>query len=186
MKRRESLKKISALLYGSLAIPSSSLLINSCSSPNKEIKWKADFLNPEDAFFLNELCNTVIPNTEFPGALALGVPSEIEKYVFNVYDEKKINKFLSDLTLLKENLIEKNFYESILSEKTTILNSIQKLKRNDKIRRIYMSFKKIIIESYFLTEVGATQVLKYNGPSVVLGEYKGCVPFSEIGRTWAI
>ena len=49
-----------------------------------------------------------------------------------------------------------------------------------------MSFKKIIIESYFLTEVGATQVLKYNGPSVVLGEYKGCVPFSEIGRTWAI
>ena len=60
------------------------------------------------------------------------------------------------------------------------------MKRNDKIRRIYMSFKKIIIESYFLTEVGATQVLKYNGPSVVLGEYKGCVPFSEIGRTWAI
>ena len=84
---------------------------------------------------------------------------------------------------------EKIFFRvkrSIFSEKTVILNSIQKMKRNNKIRRIYMSFKKIIIESYFLTEVGSTQVLKYNGPSVVLGEYKGCVPFSEIGKTWAI
>ena len=78
------------------------------------------------------------------------------------------------------------FPATTLSEKTVILNSIQKMKRSNKIRRIYMSFKKIIIESYFLTEVGSTQVLKYNGPSVVLGEYKGCVPFSEIGKTWAI
>ena len=54
------------------------------------------------------------------------------------------------------------------------------MKRNDKIRRIYMSFKKIIIESYFLTEVGATQVLKYNGPSVVLGEYIGVFHFQKL------
>ena len=49
-----------------------------------------------------------------------------------------------------------------------------------------MSFKKLIIESYLLKEVGATQVLRYKGPSVVLGDYRGCVPFGEIGKTWAI
>ena len=54
------------------------------------------------------------------------------------------------------------------------------MKRNNKIRKIYMSFKKLVIESYFLTEVGATQVLRYNGPSVSLGAYKGCVPFASL------
>ena len=43
-----------------------------------------------------------------------------------------------------------------------------------------------VANSYFRSEVGATQVLKYNGPSIVLGQYKGCIPFSEVGKSWAI
>ena len=150
--------------------------------------WLAppEYLEIENAFFLTELSNTVLPNTEFPGAVALGVPTEIEKYVFNVYDEEDVSKFTEDLNILKTYLFENSYYDLTLSEKTSLLNSIQKMKRNKKIRKIYMSFKKLIIESYFLTEVGATQVLKYNGPSVVLGDYRGCVPFGEIGKTWAI
>ena len=80
---------------------------------------------------------------------------------------------MEDLNTLKTYLFEKLFYNQTLAEKTSVLNSIQKMKRNKKIRKIYMSFKKLIIESYFLTEVGATQVLRYNGPSVVLGDYRG-------------
>jgi hypothetical protein len=186
MKRRESIKTISSFVCGTIIIPSSTLMMNSCSSPGQELSWLPEFLENENAFFLTELSNTVLPNTEFPGAIALGVPQEIEKYIFNVYDEKDITKFIEDLNTIKIYLIENNFYELILSEKTILLNNLQKMKRNKKIRKIYMSFKKLIIESYFLTEVGATQVLRYNGPSVVLGDYRGCVPFGEIGKTWAI
>ena len=186
MKRRESIKTISSFVCGTIIIPGSTLMMNSCSSPGQELSWLPEFLENENAFFLTELSNTVLPNTEFPGAIALGVPQEIEKYIFNVYDEKDITKFIEDLNTIKSYLIENNFYELILSEKTILLNNLQKMKRNKKIRKIYMSFKKLIIESYFLTEVGATQVLRYNGPSVVLGDYRGCVPFGEIGKTWAI
>ena len=49
-----------------------------------------------------------------------------------------------------------------------------------------MSIKNLVVSSYFRSEVGATQVLKYNGPSIVLGEYKGCIPFEEVEKTWAI
>jgi hypothetical protein len=80
----------------------------------------------------------------------------------------------------------KSFYESSLEEKTKIFNSLQK-NMNEKIYRdIYMSLKSSIATSYFRSEVGATKVLKYNGPSVVLGSYKGCIPFEEVGKTWAI
>jgi len=120
----------------------------------------------------------------------LGVPLEIETYVFNVFEEKNISKFRNELNKLDDFLnknpskFSKNFYESSLLEKTEILNSIQKNKKTE-IRLAYMSLKSSVITSYFTSEIGATKVLKYNGPSIVLGPYKGCIPFDEIGKTWA-
>ena len=190
MKRREALKNVSLFISGTLAIPTGSILLNSCSNPSKELEWNPKYLNNEEAFFLSELANTIIPNTEFPGALAVGVPLEIEAYVFNVLEEKNISKFRDGLKKLNHFLnnnsskSSKPFFESNLLEKTEMLNSIQK-NENSEIRIIYMSLKSSVITSYFNSEIGATKVLKYNGPSVVLGSYKGCVPFDEIGKTWA-
>ena len=190
MKRREALKNVSLFVSGTLAIPTGSILLNSCSNPSKELEWNPKYLNNEEAFFLSELANTIIPNTEFPGALAVDVPLEIETYVFNVLEEKNISKFKDGLKKLNDFLnnnsskSSKPFFESNLLEKTKMLNSIQKNK-NSEIRIIYMSLKSSVITSYFNSEIGATKVLKYNGPSVVLGSYKGCVPFDEIGKTWA-
>jgi len=190
MKRREALKNVSLFVSGTLAIPTGSILLNSCSNPSKELGWNPKYLNNEEAFFLSELANTIIPNTEFPGALAVDVPLEIETYVFNVLEKKNISKFKDGLKKLNDFLnnnsskSSKPFFESNLLEKTKMLNSIQKNK-NSEIRIIYMSLKSSVITSYFNSEIGATKVLKYNGPSVVLGSYKGCVPFDEIGKTWA-
>ena len=191
MKRREALKNVSLFISGTLAIPTGSILLNSCSNPSKELGWNPKYLNDNEAFFLSELANTIIPNTEFPGALAVGVPLEIETYVFNVLEEKNISKFRDGLKKLNHFLnnnsskSSKPFFESNLLEKTKMLNLIQKNKHSE-IRIIYMSLKSSVITSYFNSEIGATKVLKYNGPSVVLGSYKGCIPFNEVGKTWAI
>jgi len=190
MKRREALKNVSLFVSGTLAIPTGSILLYSCSNPSKELEWNPKYLNNEEAFFLSELANTIIPNTEFPGALAVGVPLEIETYVFNVLEEKNISKFKDGLKKLNDFLnnnsskSSKSFFESNLLEKTEMLNLIQK-NENSEIRVIYMSLKSSVVTSYFNSKIGATKVLKYNGPSVVLGSYKGCVPFDEIGKTWA-
>jgi len=191
MKRREALKNVSLFISGTLAIPTGSILLNSCSNPSKELGWNPKYLNDNEAFFLSELANTIIPNTEFPGALAVGVPLEIETYVFNVLEEKNISKFRDGLKKLNHFLnnnsskSSKPFFESNLLEKTKMLNLIQKNKHSE-IRIIYMSLKSSVITSYFNSEIGATKVLKYNGPSIVLGSYKGCIPFDEVGKTWAI
>ena len=191
MKRREAFKNISLFLSGTLVLPTSSIFLNSCSSPDKELNWIPKYLNNDEAFLLNELSNTIIPNSEFPGALVVGVPSEIESYIFNVLEENNINEFrdgLKDLDNYLNNNISKSsksYYNSSLLEKTNILNTIQKNKDSE-IRKAYMSIKYLVVTSYFRSEVGATQVLKYNGPSIVLGEYKGCIPFEEVRKTWAI
>ena len=45
MKRREALKNVSLFVSGTLAIPTGSILLNSCSNPTKELEW-----NPGDIF----------------------------------------------------------------------------------------------------------------------------------------
>ena len=189
MERREAFKNISLFVSGSLIVPST--LLNSCSPSVKELNWKPKYLNNSEAFFLNEISNAIIPNTEYPGAIAVGVPSEIEEYVFNVLEENDISKFRNDLNKFdiflndNSNKFSKSFYDSILSEKTDMLNSIQ-IESESEIKNVYLKIKSSVATSYFKSEVGATQVLKYNGPSVVLGQYKGCIPFSDVGKTWAI
>ena len=188
MKRREAFKNLSLFVSGTLTIPASSLL-NSCSPSSKKIDWNAKYLNEDEAFFLNELSNTIIPNTEFPGALAVGVPTEIEDYVFNVFEDDKIENFRDELNQLDDHLNnsdrEKTFYESSLQEKTDILNKLQESNKEPH-RDIYLKIKSSVVTSYFRSEVGAKQILRYNGPSVVRGNYKGCIPLEEVGKTWAI
>jgi len=43
--------------------------------------------------------------------------------------------------------------------------------------------KELTLVGYYTSEVGATQELRHEP---VPGRYEGCVPFSEIGRTWAV
>ncbi len=92
-----------------------------------------EFFHPQSnslpGHILAELANTIIPNTEFPGALAVGVPLEIETYVFNVYEEENISKFRDGLKKLNDFLnnnsskFPKPFYESNLLKKLGLISN---------------------------------------------------------------
>jgi gluconate 2-dehydrogenase gamma chain len=45
-----------------------------------------------------------------------------------------------------------------------------------------LELKELTLLGFFTSEPGATQVLQYNQ---VPGPYKGCVPLSTVGKTWA-
>ena len=191
MKRRDVLKNISLFISGTTALSTSSIVLNSCSDSSKEIDWEPRYLNNDEAFLLSEISNVIIPNTEYPGAVSVGVPLEIESYIFNVFEDKDISEFRNDLNKFDNylnnnpNKFSKSFYKSILSEKNKILISIQEDDKNE-FRKFYMKIKSEVVVSYFRSEIGATKVLKYNGPSVILCKYRVCISLDEVGKTWAI
>jgi hypothetical protein len=47
----------------------------------------------------------------------------------------------------------------------------------------YGKFKYLVLAGYYLSEVGATQELRYE---LIPGAWRPCVPFSEIGRATAV
>ena len=53
----------------------------------------------------------------------------------------------------------------------------------DSNNSFFSRLKQMTIVGFFTSEVGATQVLKYDK---IPGAYNGCVPFEEVGVTWAI
>ena len=55
--------------------------------------------------------------------------------------------------------------------------------QSEKGPHMMIAFRDFITYAFFTSEVGATQVLKYNP---VPGAYEGCIPLSEVGATWTI
>lgn len=47
----------------------------------------------------------------------------------------------------------------------------------------FRTMKELTVVGYYTSEVGATVELRHEA---VPGRYEGCVPFSQIGRTWAV
>jgi hypothetical protein len=50
-------------------------------------------------------------------------------------------------------------------------------------RHVFGMLKELTTLGYFTSQPGATQALKY---AAVPGPYKGDIPFSEVGKAWAI
>ncbi len=49
-------------------------------------------------------------------------------------------------------------------------------------RRSFRRLKELIFRGFYLSRVGATEELRFE---LVPGEFHGCVPLAEVGRTWA-
>lgn len=47
----------------------------------------------------------------------------------------------------------------------------------------FRTMKELTLAGYYTSEIGATQELRH---APVPGRYDGCLPFAEVGRTWAV
>jgi Gluconate 2-dehydrogenase subunit 3 len=61
-------------------------------------------------------------------------------------------------------------------------NKIMEIFRTPDARQFLLTTKELTISGFFTSEPGATQVLQYEA---VPGAFHGCLPLSEVGKTWA-
>lgn len=180
-------------------------------NPNNE--WTPAFFSKHQAQTVSLLAELFIPRTDTPGALDVGVPQFIEGLVQHVFQAEERENFeagLFSLDLISKGLFESNFADSRpeeqykLSKKMNFFISEKGLDgKEEKIRKYeakikalkniqedtlqtaknyFTTIKELTILGFFTSEIGATQVLQYNP---IPGSYKGCVPYDEIGKTWA-
>lgn len=188
--RREALKRTSALAGGVIISPLVVGLFQGCSP--SDIGTGSLIFSKEQTKTLTAIIDTMIPETDTPSASQAGVLTFMEEVIFRNSSQETQHDFLMRFdTFMKiaEQDLGKPFYEAETEKKHQFLYDLHQTAyaqgdflRNTDLPDFLKWLRYLCVTGYFRSKSGATQVLRY---AEMPGPYRGCVPFEEVGRTWA-
>lgn len=187
MNRRELIKKTALFMGATVSAPAIVGILNGCTA-EPGLYWTPKYVSEDQARLIEALAETIIPATDTPGAKDAGVPAFIEKMVFEVYPDDARKKFLDGLEAFGKKVEEQEgepFSRLSKEQRLAVAQAENKAaleSRGQGGQPFFLSVKELTLLGFFTSEVGATQVLKYEA---VPGRYEGCVPFDQVGKTWA-
>jgi gluconate 2-dehydrogenase gamma chain len=199
MKRREVLQHTAAILGYAITGPALAGILNGCKAePN--LAFKPEFFSVEQASLVATLTEIIIPRTDTPGAIDVGVPMFIDRMLKEVYPKESQDVFLKNLSDF-DNGARENHNHAFLDCSDDQKISYFKKQHDAALKSsgsgnssgwwnagvqtskpFIVELKELTLLGFFTSEPGATKVLQYNQ---VPGPYKGCVPLTEVGKTWA-
>ena len=145
---------------------------------------------------LDELADTIIPETDTPGAKAAGVGAVILVMVRDCADRKSQNNLIEgfqDLLDKTKQLYGKPFGECTPSQRQELLDSYETAGRTGggmlgKVRKqlagdsFYTTLKKYTVLGYCTSKPGATEAMRYD---YIPGKYVANIPLQPGQRSWS-
>jgi len=178
MNRREAIKKTGLALGFAVSSPLLMHLIQSCES-KKPLGWRPQFFNENQALLVAALANQILPRTNTPGALDVGVDAFIDKMVLEVYSKSEQKQFSAGLESIEKNSRLKNgkiFTDLDDQQQYDLLygleNESQQLSfdASAKKKPFFLMLKELVLLGYFTSEEIMTEHLDYQPvPSILVG-----------------
>jgi gluconate 2-dehydrogenase gamma chain len=191
MDRREAIQRTAMMLGYAVSASALAGVMSGCKAA-PELAFKPVFLSEEMAGMIAEISEIIIPKTDTPGAKDVGVPAFIDLMLKDCYtkeDQDRFTKGASDFDADAKATYGDAFLYCDSEKQKELVNkyhgeaiAAMKSETPPKDRPFILMVKELTMLGFFTSEPGATQVLQYQA---VPGSYKGCVPLSEVGRTWA-
>ena len=142
--------------------------------------------NAAEMALIAAVAQTIIPKTETAGAVQAGVPAKLQDLATNWGDSAFQQYWRDGLAALGTALTSADgmTFESMSpSEREAALMAYDASVYSGAVENgFYRDFKATVVQSYYMSEPGATEELAYEP---VPGEWIGCVPLSDFPRTWA-
>jgi gluconate 2-dehydrogenase gamma chain len=179
MDRRALLRNAILLVGGSMAgLPGEAL-----AQASKQAK--ARFFTPAQFAVLDETAEIIIPKTDTPGARGAGVPSIIDDLMANWASAERGASFRA---------LMDDIDRAARAEGAASLRALPPARRLDLVRRydaekigakdpVYGRFKELVLTTYYLSEAGATQELRYE---LVPGKWESWTTIGPDARAWAV
>jgi hypothetical protein len=183
--RKEAIKRAGLLLGGVVFAPNILGVLNGCSATPGD--WTPTLFSNDQARIVTALADVILPADDSPAASELGVPEFIETMVKEVYNEEQRQEFLDGLDRFAGDYtasLDADFFNGNDTEKYdfTYYQNRLAVEEDPESNPFILTFKELTLLGYFTSEVGASEVLRY---SPVPGRFDGCIPFEEVGKTWA-
>jgi hypothetical protein len=186
MNRREAIIRMAVLLGGSLVGPR---LFSAALDENIPVE-NYGFTSAEIAL-LDELGDTIIPETDTPGAKAVQIGAFIAMMVHDCHDATEQTGFKTGLAQLAADFKTRHnhdFTAASAAIRTSYLNTIDSAHKQDRQSRepLLIAFrltKDLTVLGYFTSEIGATEVIRHLETPAY---YNGDVLYKKGDKVWAV
>ncbi len=197
MNRRDALKKSAMALGAAAGAPTLLSLLQACAKTDR-LTWTPVFLNEDQARFITAFVDFLLPKTDTPGGLEVKSDVFIDLMYAKIYDEAGQKQAVADIEAFNTDC--KSTYGRVFAElspedKTACFKAQEAAspKFAPKVWGtgvgpqepvgFYRSLKTTVLWAYFSSEEIGKNVLSYDP---IPGEYRGCMPLSEVGNTWSL
>jgi len=187
MNRRDALARVSWILGGTIV--GSGLFLEGCKSAPEKTK---DFFDAEVIALLNEIGETILPQTSTPGAKEAKVGEFMAVMVKDCYTKKDQGLFKAGLRRIEKRCKDetgKQFMALSPDERTAFIVKMDNLqkgymenKRPEQPSHYFRMIKELTLLGFFTSEVGSTKAQRYIETP---GSYDGNVPYKKGDKAWA-
>ncbi|MGB3080559.1 MAG: gluconate 2-dehydrogenase subunit 3 family protein [Saprospiraceae bacterium] len=194
MERREAIKYTAFFMGATLSASTIAALIEGCKVDTSET-WVPSHFTKEEADFVNELSETILPKTTTPGAKDAMVDRFLDTVRPLRYTAEENEKFKTGINTLMERAkkdLGKDFVREAPEKRLEWVNTIDKNSydaihanpdmKNEE-RPFYLSLKEQILGGYFSSETVAKNFFAFDP---IPGSYDPCMPYEKVGRAWAL
>lgn len=188
MNRREAISRVAWIMGGTII--GAELFADLACTPRAE--KVNDLFDADQVAFMDEIAETILPETSTPGAKAAKVGSFMAVMVKDCYKKEDQQVFLKGLSELDDACKKANgkkFMECNASQRTALLTKLdkeqreyQKKKKEEDPNHYFTMMKQLTLLGFFTSEVGATKALRY---VAIPGRFDGCAPYKKGDRAWA-
>jgi len=185
--RREALRRAALMLGGVISAPVIAGVLDGCG------RRRSGALSSEQLELVATIADHILPETDTPGARAVGVDEFIDAMLAEGYAGEGRARFfagLADVDARARAACGRPFLECAREQQRAVLEDLDHETFAEPAPRpgsadvpFFRTFKELTLVGYYTSEIGATRELHHQP---VPGRYDGCVPLAKIGRTWAV
>lgn len=181
LSRREAIRR-SALFLGVAAL-SPSLMTGVLRAQDGRVPGpkSASGLSPKQLETLSAVAERILPKTDTPGAIDVGVPAFIQ-LMYSEYmteaERKTLSEGLADVEKRSAGAHKKAFSKLSSQQQDAMLRKIAE-ESQKKQRTFFHLMREVTVLGYFTSEQVGKTVLHYDP---VPGRFDPCVPISEVGN----
>ncbi len=195
MDRRELLHRASLLLGGAITASAASGILAGCVATPQPMTSGVGFLDDLEMSTVTAMADQIIPKTDTPGALDVGVPAFIDRMLAGYYQQRERDIMREGLKLADR---DARLLRNVSFAQLTSSEQVALMKRYDQEQFDYTRanaskqnapphpfrlMKELTILGFCTSEAGATKLMYYNQNP---GPYRGDLPLSEVGKVSAL
>lgn len=172
MQRRQAIRNMALLAGGMLALPDWARSWSPEHLPKMNL-----FLPAPDRQLLSAVIGAILPESDIPGAVSLGVPAFVELMLADCFSKEEADNVQTGLRFtqsIANRSFQKPFSSLFLKEQQDILTGIEQ-GDDQAMRDFYSAVKNLTIQGYTSSEYVQTNFMNYE---MAPGLYR-CVPVNQ-------